>query len=79
MHHSLISTKGQVVIPQTLRERYHLNPNTRASWIDTGNALLLVPSLKNAHHLARGLLKGSRFTQNQLKKDRQIEKKAAKT
>ena len=75
MEPSAISTKGQIVIPYELRQRYHLRPRSRALWIDMGGALLLVARSKNPLKESRGILKNSRFTQTELKKDRARDKK----
>lgn len=75
MRAAIISTKGQIVIPQELRERYHLTPNTQARWIDSGGVLMLVPHLKDALKSSRGFLKGSTFTQKDLKTERRRDKK----
>lgn len=75
MNEALISTKGQVVIPQGLRERYHLQANTRAQWVDLGGVLMLVPKLKDPLKESRGFLKNSLLTQKALKKERLRDKK----
>lgn len=70
MEGALISTKGQVVIPQRMRERYRLRPNTLAAWVDLGGVLLLVPQQKDPVGWSRGILKKSRLTQAALKRER---------
>lgn len=75
MHEAIVSTKGQIVIPQELRERYHLKPKTQARWIDTGGVLMLVPSSKGHLKELRGFLKHSGLTQKVLKKERSHEKR----
>ena len=75
MNEALISTKGQIVIPQEFRERYHLKPNTKAQWVDLGGVLLLVPQHENPLRDSRGLLAKSGFTQKALKEERRKEKK----
>ncbi len=75
MNEAVISTKGQIVIPQELRERYHLQPNTQAQWIDMGGVLMLVPKLKDPLKESRGFLKNSSFTQKTLKTDRRQDKR----
>jgi len=75
MTEALISTKGQVVIPQELRDRYHLKPNSKAIWVDLGGVLLLVPRYKNAVKSSRGILSRSHFTQAVLKQERKKERK----
>jgi AbrB family looped-hinge helix DNA binding protein len=41
-----ITSKGQVTIPQTLRERFGLLPNTEVEFVPTANGLRLVKSSK---------------------------------
>lgn len=74
MNEAIISTKGQIVIPQEFRDRYHLKPNTKACWVDTGSGLLLVPQIKDPILQSRGLLKNSKLTQRALKKERNKDK-----
>jgi bifunctional DNA-binding transcriptional regulator/antitoxin component of YhaV-PrlF toxin-antitoxin module len=74
MQNSIISTKGQVVIPQPFRKKYALKPRSKAMWVDLGYALLLVPRLKDPVAASRGLLKNSHFTQAALKEDRREER-----
>ena len=38
-----VSSKGQVVIPSELRERYGLNQGTRAVWTEQKGRLMLTP------------------------------------
>lgn len=38
-----VSTKGQVVIPKLLRERYQLEPGTRLRVEDRGDSIVLRP------------------------------------
>lgn len=75
MSTAAISTKGQVVIPQDLRDRYHLKPNTKAQWVDLGGPLLLAPRYEDPLRESRGLLSKSRLTQGALKGERKGEKK----
>ncbi len=70
-----ISTKGQVVIPQDLRDRYHLKPNTKAQWVDLGGPLLLAPRYEDPLRESRGLLSRSRLTQKALRSERRREKR----
>lgn len=43
VHTALVSTKGWIVIPKPLRDRYGLRKGSRVQVVDTGNALALVP------------------------------------
>ena len=43
MQTTKLSSKGQVIIPKSLRSRYNWNPGQELSVIDTGDGLLLKP------------------------------------
>ena len=40
---SKVTSKGQVVIPKGLREKYAIVPSTKIRWIPTGQGILMVP------------------------------------
>ena len=44
MQTTKLSSKGQVIIPKTLRSRYNWNTGQKLSVIDTGDGILLKPS-----------------------------------
>jgi AbrB family looped-hinge helix DNA binding protein len=44
MQTTKLSSKGQVIIPKTLRTRYNLNEGQILTVIDTGDGILLKPS-----------------------------------
>jgi AbrB family looped-hinge helix DNA binding protein len=44
MQTTKLSSKGQVIIPKTIRSRYNWNAGQKLSVIDTGNGILLKPS-----------------------------------
>jgi len=44
MQTTKLSSKGQVIIPKILRNRYNWNPGQKLSVIDTGDGILLKPS-----------------------------------
>jgi AbrB family looped-hinge helix DNA binding protein len=43
MQTTQLSSKGQVIIPKMLRDRYKWNPGQRLSVIDTGDGIILKP------------------------------------
>ena len=44
---SKVTSKGQIVIPKKLREKYGIGPSTRLRWVEKDEGLLLdVASLK---------------------------------
>lgn len=44
METTKLSSKGQIIIPKTLRSRYNWNAGQKLSVIDTGDGILLKPS-----------------------------------
>lgn len=74
MNKAIISTKGQVVIPNELREKYHLHPRSIAVWIDLGGVLALAPQYENVIENSRGMLVHSKLDQKLLRKNRKMEK-----
>lgn len=53
-----ISTKGWVVIPAELREKYSLEPGDEVRVIDYGGVLSLVPVSEDPIEHAAGMLRG---------------------
>jgi len=58
MNTGTVSAKGWVVIPQELRERYHLKKGDRVHFIDYGGVVAIVPVSRNPLKEAAGMLKG---------------------
>lgn len=56
---SKVTSKGQVVIPKGLREKYAIVPATTIRWIPTPEGILMVPETDDPIRAARGMLKGS--------------------
>jgi AbrB family looped-hinge helix DNA binding protein len=54
---TVISSKGQVVIPAKLREEYGLRQGTRATWIEENGRLVLVAMTMRRIKQMRGFLK----------------------
>lgn len=54
-----LSSKGWVVIPAAMREKYGLKPGSDVQVVDYGGVLSLVPTLKNPIQAGAGMLKGS--------------------
>lgn len=54
-----VSSKGQMVIPASVRKRYHIGPGSQVEVLDTGQEIVLVPvPKKDAFRASRGMLKG---------------------
>ncbi|MBM3853845.1 MAG: AbrB/MazE/SpoVT family DNA-binding domain-containing protein [Verrucomicrobia bacterium] len=60
----LITSKGQVTIPQRIRNRHGLRPGTAVEFVTSGNKVMLRPKGRRASLVdgwlaeARGFLKG---------------------
>lgn len=54
---TVISSKGQVVIPAELREEYGLNRGTRAVWTEAKGRLVLTPITERRLDEIMGFLK----------------------
>jgi AbrB family looped-hinge helix DNA binding protein len=53
-----VSSKGWVVIPAELRERYQLKPGTAVEVVDYGGVLAIVPVKMNPIDESAGMLAG---------------------
>ena len=53
-----ITSKGQIVIPSRLRQKYDMKEGTRIQIIDDGEQIILKPITPEYVHRLRGLLKG---------------------
>jgi len=70
-----ISNKGWVVIPAEYRKKYNLRAGTKVVIVDYGGVLAIVPAVKDPIKQGRGFLKGNSSMAQDLKKDRELEKK----
>ncbi|MGC9395172.1 MAG: AbrB/MazE/SpoVT family DNA-binding domain-containing protein [Anaerolineae bacterium] len=57
MHTATVSTKGWVVIPKELREKYKLTRGTQVQVVEYNNALALVPLSDDPAKALHGMLK----------------------
>ena len=75
---SKVTSKGQVVIPKKLREKYGIRPATVVRWIEKDQGILMVPESEDPIMAARGMLKGSGILKAFMKeknREKQKEKK----
>lgn len=56
MHTAKVSTKGWVVIPKDLREKYGIEKGTHVQVVDYGNVLALVPLPDDPVEALHGML-----------------------
>ena len=56
-YRTVVSSKGQVVIPAELRDEFGLEKGTRATWTKEGGRLILTPITVQRLREIRGFLK----------------------
>jgi bifunctional DNA-binding transcriptional regulator/antitoxin component of YhaV-PrlF toxin-antitoxin module len=71
---SRVTSKGQIVIPKRLREKYAIVPAMTIRWIPKEEGLLMVPEMGDAIKAARGMLKGTGLLKTYLN-EKKLEKR----
>ena len=75
---SRVTSKGQVVIPKKLREKYGIRTATAIRWIEKDQGILMVPESEDPIVAARGMLKGSGILKAFMKEKRREKQKEKK-
>ncbi len=82
MHRSKVTSKGQIVIPAGLREKYHIEKGTPVTFIEEGGRLYLAPMTSDAIRKCFGMFKplkgeksGLETLAEEKKRDRDLEEK----
>jgi AbrB family looped-hinge helix DNA binding protein len=75
---SKVTSKGQVVIPKKLREKYGIRTATAIRWIEKDQGILMVPESEDPIVEARGMLKGSGILKAYMKEKRREKQKENK-
>ena len=70
---SKVTSKGQIVIPKRLREKYAIFSATKIRWIEKDEGILMVPESVDPIKAARGMLKGSGIMKAYMK-EKKLEK-----
>ncbi len=76
---TLVSARGQTVVPSALRRKYDLRENSRLAWIDDGTSIRVVPLGSGTGKFGRGLAKDLGLSQRLLanrRTDRAREKRS---
>jgi len=55
---TLVSARGQTVVPSALRRKYDIRENSRLAWFDDGTSICVVPLGSGTGKFGRGLAKG---------------------
>jgi AbrB family looped-hinge helix DNA binding protein len=77
-----MTSKGQIVVPKKLRNKYRLGPASVVRWVEKDQGILLIPETEDPIRAARGLLKGSGVLKAYLKqkqRDKKLESKIYKS
>ena len=56
---SKVTSKGQIVIPKKIRDKYGIRPSSSIHWIEKEEGILMVPDSDDPIVSARGMLKGT--------------------
>ena len=72
---SMVSTRGQAVIPMEIRRKYGLEKNSKIEWIDIGNAIMVLPQGKDLIESSFGILKESKVSVADLLKSHKMDRK----
>jgi AbrB family looped-hinge helix DNA binding protein len=64
---SKVTSKGQIVIPKKIREKYGIHPSTSIRWVEKKEGILMVPDREEPIKAARGMLEGSGILKAYLK------------
>ncbi len=70
---SKVTSKGQVVIPKKIREKYRIDPSTEILWVEKKDGILMIPESEDPIVAARGMFKGAGLLKSYLK-NKQAEK-----
>ena len=71
---SKVTSKGQIVIPRKLRERYGIHTSTEIRWVERQEGILMIPLTEDPIAAARGMLKGS-GTLKAYQREKRVEKR----
>ena len=72
---SKVTSKGQIVIPKKIRERYGICDSTSIHWVEREEGVLMIPDSEDPIVAARGMLKGSGILKAYLKDKKNGKKK----
>jgi AbrB family looped-hinge helix DNA binding protein len=72
---SKVTSKGQVVIPKKLREKYGIRSATAIRWVEKDQGILMEPESEDPIVAARGMLKGSGILKAYLKEKKREKQK----
>ncbi len=69
-----VSSKGQIVIPIKLREKYGLDQGVEVSILEFPNEIVIIPLPKDAIQAARGMFESKKSVREMLEEARREER-----
>ena len=75
MEYSQVTTKGQMVIPARIREKYGIKPGTKVCLIERDNEIVLQPVTRAFIRSVAGMLKSSTSATTELLAERAKDRK----
>ena len=74
MNTAIVTVKGQIVIPSTIRKRYGIHKGTRLCIIDEQDQIVLRPLTKDYFRKVAGILKNKKILSQEFLKERMRDK-----
>ena len=68
-----VSSKGQIVLPASVRKRFGIETGDELVLVEWGNAIHLVPKIEDPIKALKGILKDSGYSLEQFKAERRAE------
>lgn len=74
METSVLTSKGQIVVPKKIRQKMNIKPGTRIAFVEKGDDILIKPLDKNYFEQFVGLTKGGGSAIDELMKEKARER-----
>jgi AbrB family looped-hinge helix DNA binding protein len=74
MKQTKVSVRGQTVIPQEIRERFDIKPNTKLAWSTRNGVIIVVPIPEDPVAASVGILAGKGYTLDDFLREREQER-----
>lgn len=74
MHQSVVSIRGQTVIPQPIRKELGIKPSTRLAWTSQDGVIIVVPIPADPVKASFGMLAGKGYTFENFMEERRRER-----
>ena len=73
MKTTTVSEKGQILIPNKMREKYNIKKGDKVNIVDYGNVISIIPVSKDAIGVSAGILNSKKSLIKSLLEDRKVE------